>query len=93
MEERFAELDITTSSFVLDQVEALNYLDYVARQHTEQVLHNDEDYEGMTELLEDICEMKKDIIKHDYEYVKFVECPMSASGISIRPMIEKREEQ
>ena len=91
MEKRFEELDITTSSFVLSQVEALNYLDYVARQHTEQVLNGEEDHEGMTELLEDICEMKKNILEHNYEYVKFIECKMSASQIDIIPMIEESE--
>lgn len=91
MEKKFAELDITTSSFVLNEIEALNYLDYVARQHTEQVLNGEGGTEGMTELLEDICEMKKDIIEHDYEYIKFVECPASASHINIEPMIEESE--
>ena len=91
MEERFKDLDVSYGSFVLDEVNALNYLDYVARQHLEQVLNNEEDYEGMTEMLEDITEMKKDIIEHGYEFVKFIECPMSASQINILPMIEEQK--
>ncbi len=91
MEERFKDLDVSYRSFVLDQTNALNYLDYVARQHLEQVLNGEEDYEGMTEMLEDITEMKKDITKHDYEFIKFVECPMSASQLNILPVVEEQE--
>ena len=90
MEKEFEQLSIE-NSFTLSQVKALNYLDYVARQHVEQVLAGEEDYMGMTELLEDITEMKRDIATHDYEFVKFVQCDMSASKICIIPMIEAQE--
>ena len=90
MEKRFDDYDLEVG-FVLDQTDALNYLDYVARQHTEQILIGEEDHEGMTEIMDDICTMKKDILEHNYEYVKFVECQMSASQIDIVPMIEERE--
>ena len=90
MENKFEQLDIE-NSFVLNQVEALNYLDYVARQHVEQVLACEEDYTGMTELLEDIMEMKRDIATHGYKFVKFVQCNMSASKICVIPMIEAQE--
>ena len=91
MEEKFKDLDVAFGSFTLDQVNALNYLDYVARQHLEQILNGEEDNEGTTEYVEDIMEMKRDITKHDHEFVKFVESPMSASQIDIIPMIEGQE--
>lgn len=91
MEEKFKGLDVAFGSFTLDQVNALNYLDYVARQHLEQILIGEEDNEGTTEYVEDIMEMKRDITKHDYEFVKFVSSPMSASQIDIIPMIEEQE--
>lgn len=91
MDKKFDELDVDFGSFTLDKVNALNYLDYVARTHVEQVLAGEEDCMGMTELLEDITEMKRDIATHDYEFVKFVQCDMSASKMCIIPMIEAQE--
>lgn len=90
MKNEFEQLDIE-NSFVLSQVKALDYLDYVARQHVEQVLAGEEDYTGIEALLEDITEMKRDIATHGYEFVKFVQCDMSASKICIMPMIEEQE--
>lgn len=75
--------------FVLNRQEALKYLDEVAHDHTTMVMKGEEDSEGMTEILDDLVCMKKDIEKHDDEYIKFVECPMSASNINIIPMVEK----
>lgn len=91
MEERFKDLDIDFGSFTLDEINALNYLDFVARTHVEQALAGNEDYTGIEALIEDIIEMKNDIIEHGYEFVKFVKCDMSASHICIRPMIEEQE--
>ena len=91
MEDKFKDLDVAFGSFTLNQVEALNYLDYVARQHLEQILIGEEDNEGTTEYVEDIMEMKRDITKHDHEFVKFVSSPMSASQLDIIPMIEEQE--
>lgn len=90
MEKEFEQLNIE-NSFTLDEVKALNYLDYVARTHVEQMLAGEEDYKGVEALIEDVIEMKKEIIKHDYEFVKFVECDMSASHICIVPMIEEQK--
>ena len=88
MEKRFDDYDLQ-AGFVLDRTEALNYLDYVARQHAEQVLNGESDSEGMTEFMESICEMKKSIVEHNCEFVKFIECQMSSSGIDFTPMIEE----
>lgn len=91
MEKRFEDLDVELGSFTLDEVNALNYLDYVARTHVEQVLAGEEDYTGIEALIEDIIEMKNDIAIHDYEFVKFVKDDMSASQICIIPMIEEQK--
>lgn len=91
MEDKFKSFDVELGSFTLDEVNALNYLDYVARTHVEQVLAGEEDYTGIEALIEDIIEMKNDIAIHDYEFVKFVEDDMSASHICILPMIEEQK--
>lgn len=88
MEKRFNELDLQIG-FVLDRTESLNYLDYVARQRVEQVLSGESGSEGMTEFMESICEMKKSIVEHNCEFVKFIACQMSSSGIDFTPMIEE----
>ena len=77
------------TGFVLNRKEALGYLDEVAQEQTTLVMNGESDSEGMTEILDDLRTMKQDIIKHDYEYIKFFECPMSASNINITPMVEK----
>ena len=78
-----------TAGFVLNRKEAINYLDECAQDQTTLVMKGELDSEGMTEILDDLRTMKLDIINHDYEYIKFVECPMSASNINIIPMVEK----
>lgn len=91
MEAKYKDLDVEFGDFTLDEVNALNYLDYVARTHVEQVLAGEEDYTGIEALVEDIVEMKNEIIEHGYEFVKFVRCDMSASQICIMPMIEEQK--
>ena len=78
-----------TAGFVLHYDEAIAFLEDTAQAHTTAVMNGDEDSEGMTEILDDLYTMKQDIMRHDYEYIKFVECPMSASNINIIPMVEK----
>ena len=75
--------------FVLRDSEAVDYLTSVAVEHAKEVMAGNEGSEGMTEILDDLYTMKQDIMNHDYEYIKFVECPMSASNINIIPMVEK----
>ena len=78
-----------TAGFVLNRKEATKYLDEVAQEQTTLIMNGELDSEGATEMLDDLRTMKLDIIKHDYEYIKFFECPMSASNINIVPMVEK----
>lgn len=77
------------TGFVLNRKEALDYLDEIAQEQTTLIMNGELDSEGATEMLDDLRTMKQDIIKHDYEYIKFFECPMSASNINIVPMVEK----
>lgn len=75
--------------FVLRDSEAIDYLTSVAVEHAKEIMAGNEGSECMTEIFDDLYMMKQDIMKHDYEYIKFVECPMSASNINIIPMVEK----
>lgn len=75
--------------FVLRCDEAVDFLHNVAIDHTKEVMNGNEDCEGMTEILDDLYTMSKEIENGTAEYIKFVECPMSASNINIIPMVEK----
>lgn len=77
--------------FVLKRKEAIEFLDDVARQQTEMVMSGMSGSECMDAILEDLYEMKRDIITHDSEYIKFFECPMSASNMNMVEMVEKGE--
>lgn len=78
------------NGFVLRYDEAVKYLDDIAVEHTMAVMRGEEDSEGMTEILEDLHEMRNEADNMSKaEYFKFVECPMSASNINMIPMVEK----
>lgn len=78
--------------FVLRYDEVAKYLDDIAVRHTMAVMRGEEDSEGMTEILEDLHEMRNEADNiSKAEYFKFVECPMSASNINMIPMVEKGE--
>lgn len=80
------------NGFVLRYDEAVKYLDDIAVEHTMAVMRGEEDSEGMTEILEDLHEMRNEADNTSKaEYFKFVECPMSASNINMIPMVEKGE--
>lgn len=77
------------TGFVLSRSEACDYLYNVAMEHTKQVMDGEEDSDGMSEILADLYAMTREIERGDADYIKFVECPMSASNINIIPMVEK----
>lgn len=80
------------NGFVLRYDEAVKYLDDIAVEHTMAVMRGEEDSDGMTEILEDLHEMRNEADNMSKaEYFKFVECPMSASNINMIPMVEKGE--
>lgn len=88
MEKMFNKLEIE-NGFVLEYYEAIKYLDWCAQEHTKQVMNGEEGSGHMEDTLEDLYEMKQEIIDKVYGVVEFVECPASASGISIQPLIPK----
>ena len=75
--------------FVLRYDEAMKYLHDCAVAHVEQIINGEEDIAGIEQIIDDLYTMRLDIQTHVYEYIKFVECPMSASNINIIPMVEK----
>lgn len=87
---KFEQLEIE-NGFTLDYYEAIAYLDWCAQEHTKQVMNGKEVSEGMEAILEDLYEMKKEIIDKGYGTIEFIECPMSASNINIEPLIYKRK--
>ena len=88
MEKIFDKLEIE-NGFVLEYYEAIAYLEWCAQEHTKQVMNGEEGSECMETILEDLYEMKQEIVDKGYGIVEFIECPASASGISIRPLIPK----
>lgn len=89
METKFEQLEIE-NGFTLEYYEAIAYLDWCAQEHTKQVMNGKEVSECMEAILEDLYEMKKEIIDKGYGTIEFIECPMSASNINIEPLIPKR---
>lgn len=89
MEKKFEQLEIE-NGFVLEYYEAIAYLDWCAQEHTKQVMKGGESSECIEAILEDLYEMKKEIIDNGYGAIEFIECPMSASNINIEPLIAKR---
>lgn len=88
MEDRFEKLEIE-NGFTLEYYEAIAYLDWCAQEHAKQVMKGEEGAECMEAILEDLYEMKKEIVDKGYGIVEFIECPASASNINIKPLIPK----
>lgn len=88
MEKIFDKLEIE-NGFTLEYYEAIAYLDWCAQEHTKQVMNGEEGAGYMEDVLEDLYEMKQEIIDKGYGVVEFIECPASASDISIQPLIPK----
>ena len=88
MEKMFEKLEIE-NGFVLEYYEAIAYLDWCAQEHTKQVMNGANGSEYIEAILKDLYEMKKEIIDKGYGVVEFIECPASASGINIQPLIPK----
>lgn len=78
-----------TKGFVLDNDQALEYLEEVAKGFYHQAV--DIDGEEVGAIIDDIMVMAHTVKVEwqKYEWVLFSESPMSASGINIRPMTVK----
>ena len=88
MEKIFDKLEIE-NGFTLEYYEAIAYLEWCAQEHTKQVMNGEEGSGYIEDVLEDLYEMKQEIVDKGYGVVKINECPASASGISIQPLIPK----
>lgn len=76
--------------FVLSQGASLRYLKYLAEQEFEQAIGAlGIDSESAGAFFEDVVAMAQTIVDKDWEWVKFSEHPMSASGIIIKEMKEE----
>lgn len=87
---KFDDLSLE-DGFVLSQKDAIEFLDDTAQQQTKMVMNGETGSECMDAILQDLYEMKRNIITHDSEYIKFFECPMSASNINIVEMVERNK--
>lgn len=78
-----------TKGFVLDNEQALEYLEEVAKGFYRHAV--DIDGEEVGAIIDDIMTMAHTIKVEwrEYEWVLFSESPMSASGINIKPMVER----
>lgn len=77
--------------FVLSQKDAIEFLDDTAQQYAKMTMNGETDSECLGAIIQDLYEMKRDIVTHDSKYIKFFECPMGASNINIVEMVEKGE--
>lgn len=78
--------------FVLSQGASLRYLKYLVEQEFEQAIQKGAygiDSESAGKFFEDVVVMAQTIVDKDWEWVKFSESPMSASGIMIKEMKEE----
>lgn len=85
----YSKLDLN-EGFVLSQKQAIEFLRWSVAQEFEQtVQENSVDCENAGAFVEDAVAMAQVILEKDWEWVKFVASPMSASEMTIKEMIEK----
>lgn len=78
-----------TSGFVLNNEQALDYLEACAKGFYNEAVNLTGDDIGA--IIDDIVAMAH-IVRvewREYEWVKFEECQMAPSGIMIKPMVER----
>ena len=74
---------------VLTGEQAVKFLGDTARQHIDLIMAGEEDAEGIQEIVEDLRDMKDEIVRKGWAWVLIREHPMSASGIVVNEMIER----
>ena len=87
----YSKLDLN-EGFVLSQYHAIKFLQWSVAQEFEQAIQKGAygiDSESAGKFFEDIVVMGQTIVDKDWEWVKFVTSPMSASEMTIKEMIEK----
>ena len=84
-----SKLDLN-EGFVLSQYRAIEFLKWCVAQEFEQAIEkNGIDNTNAGAFMEDAVEMAQEIVRRDWEWVKFVTSPMSASEMTIKEMGEK----
>lgn len=81
-------LDITTG-FVLNQRQALEYLKECTGEAWAQAVEGEADIDDAKYIMDDLATMAHRIYAEDWEWARFYECPMSASGINIKEVVDK----
>lgn len=87
----YSKLDLN-EGFVLSQYHAIEFLKWSVAQEFEQAMQKGAygiDSESAGRFFEDIVIMGQTIVDKDWEWVKFITSPMSASEMTIKEMIEK----
>ena len=85
----YSKLDLN-EGFVLSQYHAIKFLEWSVAQEFEQAMQNNGiDCTNAGAFMEDAVEMAQAIVRRDWEWVKFVATPMSASEMTIKEMGEK----
>ncbi len=88
----YSKLDLN-EGFVLSQYHAIKFLEWSVAQEFEQAMQKGAygiDSESAGKFMEDVVVMAQEILDKDWEWVKFDECPMSASEMTIKEMGEKK---
>lgn len=74
---------------VLTGEQAVKFLDDTAHEHIDLIMAGEDDAEGIEEIIEDLRDMKDEIVRKGWAWVLIREHPMSASGIVVNEMIER----
>lgn len=86
----YSKLDLN-EGFVLSQYHAIKFLEWCVAQEFEQAMQNNGiDNTNAGAFMEDAVAMAQEIVRRDWEWVKFVTSPMSASEMTIKEMGEKK---
>lgn len=87
----YSKLDLN-EGFVLSQYHAIKFLEWSVAQEFEQAIEKGAygiDSESAGKFMEDAVAMAQEILDKDWEWVKFVTSPMSASEMTIKEMVDK----
>ena len=87
----YSKLDLN-EGFVLSQYHAIKFLEWSVAHEFAQAIQKGAygiDSESAGKFMEDVVAMAQDILDKDWEWVKFVATPMSASEMTIKEMVDK----
>ena len=85
----YSKLDLN-EGFVLSQYRAIEFLQWSVAQEFEQAMQNNGiDNTNAGAFMEDVVAMGQEIVRRDWEWVKFVTSPMSASEMTVKEMVDK----